>query len=110
VRRMSRKIEGTVVSDKMQKTVVVSTVRYVKDTLTSKKVKRTKKYKVHDEEEICHVGDVIEAQECRPLSRDKHFILTRIVQRGKSGLAADLANSEENEALQSVRQTEVTGR
>jgi small subunit ribosomal protein S17 len=94
----------------MQKTVVVSTVRYVKDTLTSKKVKRTKKYKVHDEEEICHVGDVIEAQECRPLSRDKHFILTRIVQRGKSGLAADLANSEENEALQSVRQTEVTGR
>ncbi len=58
----SRKIEGTVVSDKMQKTVVISTVRYVKDTTTSKKVKKTKKYKVHDEEMICHVGAVIEAQ------------------------------------------------
>ena len=101
----SRKIEGTVVRDKMQKTVVISTVRYVKDTTTSKKVKKTKKYKVHDEEMICHVGDVIEAQECRPLSRDKHFILTRIVQRGKTGIAADKARNDAAGSLE----TEVTG-
>lgn len=74
-----RKIEGIVVSDKMEKTIVIRVETRIADKMFQKKVKKMKKYKVHDENNICKVGDKIEAEESRPLSRDKHWVLKRII-------------------------------
>lgn len=74
-----RQLVGEVVSDKMDKTVVIRVVRTFKHPLYGKVIKRAKKYKVHDEENVAKIGDVIEAVECRPLSKTKHMILKRIV-------------------------------
>ncbi len=74
---------GVVVSDKMQKTCVVSVTSNVKHPLYKKVVKITKKFKVHDENNECHVGDTIEIMETRPISKTTHFRLLRIVERAK---------------------------
>ena len=75
---------GVVVSaGKMNKTVVVSVVENKKHPIYKKVVKVTKKYKVHDEENVCGVGDTIEIMETRPLSRDKYNRLVRIVEKAK---------------------------
>lgn len=74
-----RVLEGTVVSDKMQKTVVVEVTRTVKHQLLGKVIKNTKKYKVHDENEVAQQGDWVEIVECRPLSKTKHMKLSRVV-------------------------------
>lgn len=76
--RVSSK-EGLVVSNKMDKTIVVSITRRVKDSLIGKIISRTTKLKVHDECNIAKVGDLVEIQECRPLSRDKAWTLIRVV-------------------------------
>lgn len=68
-----KKLKGTIVSDAMQKTVVVSVDRYVKHPKYQKYMKKTKRYKTHDEKEEYNVGDKVIIQECRPLSKDKHF-------------------------------------
>ena len=83
-KRNNRKTKiGVVVSDKMQKTCVVSVVSNVKHPLYKKVVKITKKFKVHDENNDCHVGDTIEIMETRPISKTTHFRLLRIVERAK---------------------------
>ena len=65
--------EGTVVSDgKMDKTIVVAIVSNKKHPIYKKVVKSTKKFKVHDEENICGVGDRVKIRETRPLSKDKY--------------------------------------
>ena len=66
-------LKGVVVSDKMQKTVVVSVSRFVKHPLYGKFYKVSKKYKAHDEENKYKVGDKVEIVETRPISKDKHF-------------------------------------
>ncbi|MGN1212911.1 MAG: 30S ribosomal protein S17 [Christensenellales bacterium] len=74
---------GVVVSDKMDKTISVSVVTNVKHPLYKKFVKRTKVYKVHDENNECKVGDTVEIMETRPLSKDKYHRLSRIIERAK---------------------------
>ena len=74
---------GVVVSDKMEKTCVVSVTSNVKHPLYKKVVKITKKFKVHDENNECHVGDTIEIMETRPISKTTHFRLLRIIERAK---------------------------
>lgn len=68
-----KKLKGIVVSDKMQKTAVVSVDRYVKHPKYKKYIKRSKRYKAHDENKQYKVGDRVIIQETRPISKDKHF-------------------------------------
>ncbi len=74
---------GVVVSDKMEKTCVVSVVSNVKHPLYKKVVKVTKKFKVHDENNECKIGDTVEIMETRPISKTTHFRLLRIVEKAK---------------------------
>lgn len=71
---------GVVVSDKMEKTVVVRVDRLVKHSLYNKYIKRSVKYKVHDEENSCKAGDKVQIVECRPLSKDKRWALRQILE------------------------------
>ena len=66
-------LKGTVVSDKMDKTVVVAVSRFVKHPKYQKFLKITKKYKAHDEGNVHKMGETIEIAETRPISKDKHF-------------------------------------
>ncbi|MBI2046416.1 MAG: 30S ribosomal protein S17 [Parcubacteria group bacterium] len=68
-----KRLRGVVVSDKMDKTVVVLVNRFVKHPKYQKYIKQSKKYKAHDEENKHKVGDTVEIEETRPLSKDKHF-------------------------------------
>ena len=72
-----------VVSDKMDKTVVVAIIDNVKHPLYKKIVKRTVRLKAHDEKNECRVGDRVEVMETRPLSKDKRWRLVEIVERAK---------------------------
>ncbi|MBQ3082089.1 MAG: 30S ribosomal protein S17 [Clostridia bacterium] len=74
---------GKVVSDKMDKTVVVSIVDNVKHPLYNKIVKRTVRFKAHDENNECGIGDTVEIMETRPLSKDKYFRVVRIIEKAK---------------------------
>ena len=74
---------GVVVSDKMDKTVVVAIEDFVRHSLYGKAVKRTKKLKVHDENNECGVGDKIRIMETRPLSKDKRWRLVEVVEKAK---------------------------
>ena len=74
---------GKVVSDKMDKTVVVAIEDNVKHPLYNKIVKRTYKLKAHDENNECNIGDTVKVMETRPLSKDKRWRLVEIVERVK---------------------------
>ena len=74
---------GRVVSDKMQKTVVVAIERRVPHPVYGKMVTRTKKLKAHDEENTAKTGDLVRIAETRPLSKDKRWRLVEIVERAK---------------------------
>ena len=74
---------GKVVSDKMDKTIVVAIEYNVKHKLYSKIVKRTYKLKAHDEQNIAHVGDRVKVMETRPLSKDKRWRLVEIVEKAQ---------------------------
>lgn len=74
---------GIVVSDKMDKTVVVATKEHVRHSLYGKAIKRTKKFKVHDENNECGIGDKIKVMETRPISKDKRWRLVEIVEKAK---------------------------
>lgn len=74
---------GIVVSDKMDKTVVVATEEIVRHSLYGKGVKRTVKFKAHDENNECGIGDKIRIMETRPLSRDKRWRMVRIIEKAK---------------------------
>ena len=74
---------GTVVSDKMDKTIVVAIAYNVKHPLYGKIVKRTYKLKAHDENNSCGIGDRVKVMETRPLSKDKRWRLVEIVERVK---------------------------
>ncbi len=74
---------GVVVSDKMDKTVVVAVTRQFPHPLYKKIIKRTKKYKAHDEENTCGVGDVVRISETRPISRDKRWRIQIILEKAR---------------------------
>lgn len=72
---------GEVVSDKMQKTAVVKVVRTFRHPILGKVIRRHKKYKVHDENNVAKIGDQVEIAECKPLSKMKHMTLVRVLQK-----------------------------
>ena len=74
---------GHVVSDKMDKTVVVSMVDSVRHPLYKKIIKRTTRLKAHDENNECGIGDKVEVMETRPLSKDKHWRVVRVLEKAK---------------------------
>ena len=74
---------GKVVSNKMDKTIVVAIEDHVKHPLYKKIVKRTYKLKAHDEENTCNIGDTVKVMETRPLSKDKRWRLVEVVERAK---------------------------
>ena len=74
---------GKVVSNKMDKTIVVAIEDHVKHPLYKKIVKRTYKLKAHDEENTCNIGDTVKVMETRPLSKDKRWRLVEVVERVK---------------------------
>lgn len=73
---------GVVVSDKMQKTVVVRVERLVRHEAYGKMVRRRTKIKAHDEENRCSIGDKVAIEEARPLSKEKHWRVTEILEKG----------------------------
>ncbi len=82
--RGNRKVRvGTVVSDKMDKTIVVAVETFVTHPLYKKQIRQTTKFKVHDENNECKVGDVVRIMETRPLSKDKRWRLVNIVEKAK---------------------------
>ncbi|MCX8012791.1 MAG: 30S ribosomal protein S17 [Rectinema sp.] len=76
-------LQGVVVSDKMDKTIVVEIVMRKLHPLYKKYVRKTKRVKAHDEHNEAHVGDTVSVVECRPLSREKRWKLVEIVERAK---------------------------
>lgn len=79
--RNARKVQiGKVVSDKMEKTIVVAVETYKKHDLYHKRIKYTKKFKAHDENNQAKIGDIVKIMETRPLSKDKRFRLVEIVE------------------------------
>ncbi|PYO48311.1 MAG: 30S ribosomal protein S17 [Gemmatimonadetes bacterium] len=84
IERSSRKTRiGMVVSDKMQKTVVVSIERRVQHPVYGKMVRRTKKLKAHDEQNEAKTGDTVRIMETRPLSKDKRWRVVEIIERAR---------------------------
>ncbi len=80
-RNLRKSMIGTVVSDKMDKTIVVAVETSVAHPIYNKTVKRTYKLKAHDENNECNVGDKVEVMETRPLSKDKRYRLVKIVEK-----------------------------
>ena len=74
---------GLVVSDKMDKSIVVAVERKVKHPIYGKFVKKTTKFKAHDEENTCGIGDTVMIMETRPLSKTKNWRLVEIIERAK---------------------------
>ncbi|QTR51382.1 30S ribosomal protein S17 [Candidatus Thiothrix anitrata] len=79
--KVERSLMGRVVSDKMDKSIVVLMERQVKHEVYGKFIKRSKKYHVHDENNECREGDTVMFKECRPLSKTKHWTLIKVVER-----------------------------
>ncbi|MCI5724549.1 MAG: 30S ribosomal protein S17 [Fusobacterium gastrosuis] len=82
--RNERKVrEGIVVSDKMQKTIVVAIETMILHPIYKKRVKRTTKFKAHDENNVAKVGDRVRIMETRPLSKDKNWRLVEVLEEAK---------------------------
>ena len=82
-RNLRKTRTGLVVSDKMDKTVVVAIADNVRHPLYKKIVKRTIRVKAHDEQNACGIGDRVEITETRPLSKDKHWRVSAIIEKAK---------------------------
>ena len=82
-RNLRKTRTGKVLSNKMDKTIVVAVVDNVKHPLYGKIVKKTYKLKAHDEENVCNIGDTVKVMETRPLSKDKRWRLVEIVEKAK---------------------------
>ena len=82
-RNLRKTRTGKVVSNKMDKTIVVAIVDHVKHPLYGKIVKRTYKLKAHDENNECNMGDTVKVMETRPLSKDKRWRLVEIIEKAK---------------------------
>lgn len=82
MREQRKTLVGTVTSDKMEKTVVVTVERTTRHPLYGKIMKVSKKYKAHDENNEAKMGDTVRISECRPISKDKSFFVQEILERG----------------------------
>ena len=82
-RNLRKTRTGRVVSNKMDKTIVVAVVDNVKHPLYNKIIKRTYKLKAHDEKNEAGIGDTVKVMECRPLSKDKRWRLVEIIEKAK---------------------------
>lgn len=80
-RRIKRSMTGVVVSDKMDKTAVVKVSTKVKHTTYKKYVQKSSKYKAHDAENQCSIGDRVQITECRPISKDKCWRVSKVVEK-----------------------------
>ncbi|MCD6462998.1 MAG: 30S ribosomal protein S17 [Thermotogae bacterium] len=96
-----KRLTGVVVSDKMDKTVVVMVERIVKHPRYGKYIKRRKKYHAHDEKNECKTGDVVEIIESRPLSKTKRWRVVRIIRKG--ALATEKEESIEKEVEEELK-------
>jgi small subunit ribosomal protein S17 len=74
---------GQVVSDKMDKTIVVEVATTIKHPIYGKRIKRTKKFKAHDESNVCVIGDRVKIMETRPLSKSKGWRLVEVIEKAK---------------------------
>lgn len=82
-RNLRKTRTGKVVSNKMDKTIVVAVEDHVKHPLYSKIVKRTYKLKAHDENNDCNIGDTVKVMETKPISKDKRWRLVEIIEKAK---------------------------
>lgn len=82
-RNLRKERIGVVVSNEMDKSIIVALKKKVKHPLYGKFINRTKKLMVHDEENTCNVGDTVRVMETRPLSRNKRWRLVEIIERAK---------------------------
>lgn len=82
-RNLRKTRTGKVISDKMDKTIVVAVIDNVRHPLYNKIVKRTYKLKAHDENNECGIGDTVRVMETRPLSKDKRWRLVEIIEKAK---------------------------
>ena len=82
-RKLRKTRTGKVVSDKMDKTIVVAVEDHVKHPLYKKIIKKTYKLKAHDEKNECNVGDTVKVMETRPLSKDKRWRLVEVMEKAK---------------------------
>ncbi len=85
-----RIIVGTVVSDKMQKTIVVKVDRRVRHSLYEKYITRSRRFKAHDEKNQAKIGDLVTLVESRPLSREKRWVLQSILRQGVQSVEANV--------------------
>ena len=83
MREQRRRLNGVVTSDKMDKTIVVEVATTKRHPVYGKVMRRVKKYKAHDENNECRIGDRVQIIESRPISRHKRFMLTSILERAK---------------------------
>ena len=83
MREQRRMLVGTVVSDKMDKTVVVSVQRVSQHPLYGKVIRLNRKYKAHNEDNTAKMGDVVRIRECRPISKEKKFFVEEILQESE---------------------------
>ncbi len=80
-KKLTRSATGRVVSDKMNKTATVLVERQVRHALYGKFIKRSRKYHAHDEENQCHVGDLVLIEECRPLAKSKAWRVVKVLEQ-----------------------------
>lgn len=80
-RKMRKTQTGTVVSDKMDKTIVVAVETLVRHPLYNRTMKKTNRYKAHDEQNTCNIGDRVKIMETRPLSKDKRWRVVEILRK-----------------------------
>lgn len=99
---------GTVISNKMDKTIVVSVVTLKKHRIYKRTYKQTKHFYAHDEENTCQIGDVVRIQETRPLSKLKRWKLVEITKRGSGIVPVEelLAEADPNLAAESAESAE----
>jgi small subunit ribosomal protein S17 len=96
-RKPRRTMIGTVVSDKMQKTVVVAVEKLTTHRLYGKTMRRTKRYKAHDEDNAAKAGDRVEIEETRPLSKDKRWRVVTIIKKQATGAIVHEAGARARE-------------
>lgn len=95
-----KEFTGTVIGDKMQKTIKVSVTRLAKHPKYGRIIKKAVKFKVHDEKNTAHTGDTVRIQETRPLSKDKRFRLLEVIKKAQ----LPHADLKEEEILDTRRQ------
>jgi small subunit ribosomal protein S17 len=93
---------GMVISDKMDKTVTVAIERTVKHPMFKKYIKRTSKIFAHDEKEQCKIGDFVEIKEVRPISKNKNWLVVKVIKQAKKGFEPVAAEEEIKDGSESI--------